>query len=181
MLAVYTLLEDHLGVRWFWPGAFGEHVPENAGALVPGLMERRTPGFEIRSVELGYSSIYHTKEFNDAARRWARRSRLGWVKSAVFGHSWEAAFDLRKGETFYTWQRGIPPLRQGIATYLTNTYGVQVDPVIHAEVLQRAEALDIPQATVMSRLFHARRRLRERLGDTLDEVSPSSPHSQTVD
>lgn len=100
MLAVYTLLEDHLGVRWFWPGAFGEHVPENAEALVPGLMERRTPGFEIRSVELGYSSIYHTKGFNDAARRWARRSRLGWVKSAVFGHSWEAAFDLRKGETF---------------------------------------------------------------------------------
>ncbi len=29
MLAVYTLLEDHLGVRWFWPGEFGEHVPTN--------------------------------------------------------------------------------------------------------------------------------------------------------
>ena len=100
MLAVYTLLEDHLGVRWVWPGEFGEHVPENAEAMVPGLMERRTPGFEIRSVELGYSSIYHTRVFNDAARRWARRSRLGWVKSAVFGHSWEEAFDLRKGETF---------------------------------------------------------------------------------
>ena len=100
MLAVYTLLEDHLGVRWFWPGEFGEHVPVNADALVPGLMNRRQPAFEIRSVELGYSSIYHTKVFNDAARRWARRSRLGWVKSAVFGHSWEAAFDLRKGETF---------------------------------------------------------------------------------
>ncbi len=100
MLAVYTLLEDHLGVRWFWPGEFGEHVPVNAGALVPGLIERRTPAFEIRSVELGYSSIYHTKVFNDAARRWARRSRLGWVKSAVFGHSWEAAFALREGETF---------------------------------------------------------------------------------
>jgi|UniRef100_UPI003782FFF2 hypothetical protein len=100
MLAVYTLLEDHLGVRWFWPGEFGEHVPANADALVPGLIDRRQPAFEIRSVELGYSSIYHTKVFNDAARRWARRSRLGWVKSAVFGHSWEAAFDLRKGETF---------------------------------------------------------------------------------
>ncbi|MBL9153049.1 MAG: DUF4838 domain-containing protein [Verrucomicrobiales bacterium] len=100
MLAVYTLLEDHLGVRWFWPGEFGEHVPVNAGALVPALIERRTPAFEIRSVELGYSSIYHTKVFNDAARRWARRSRLGWVKSAVFGHSWEAAFALREGETF---------------------------------------------------------------------------------
>jgi hypothetical protein len=100
MLAVYTLLEDHLGVRWFWPGEFGEHVPMNSAALVPRLNERRQPAFEIRSVELGYSSIYHTKAFSDAAKRWARRARLGWVKSAVFGHSWEAAFDLRKGETF---------------------------------------------------------------------------------
>ena len=100
MLAVYTLLEDHLGVRWFWPGEFGEHVPVNADALVPRLDERRQPAFEIRSVQLGYSSVYHTKVFSDAAKRWARRARLGWVKSAVFGHSWEVAFDLRKGETF---------------------------------------------------------------------------------
>ena len=34
---------------------------------------------------------------------------------------------LRKGETFYTWQRGIPPLRAGIANYLTATYGVPMD------------------------------------------------------
>lgn len=100
MLAVYTLLEDHLGVRWFWPGEFGDHVPQNSAALVPWLDERRQPAFEIRSVELGYSSIYHTDAFSDASRRWARRARLGWVKSAVFGHSWEAAFDFRKGETF---------------------------------------------------------------------------------
>jgi hypothetical protein len=72
----------------------------NADAQVPGLDERRLPEFEIRSVQLGYSSIYHTKVFTDAAKRWARRARLGWVKSAVFGHSWEVAFDLRKGETF---------------------------------------------------------------------------------
>ncbi len=37
MLAVYTLLEDHLGVRWFWPGEFGEHVPKNKEAVVPVL------------------------------------------------------------------------------------------------------------------------------------------------
>ena len=100
MLAVYTLLEDYLGVRWFWPGEFGEHVPVNADALVPELRERRRPSFEIRSIQLGYSSVYHTKAFSDAAKCWARRARLGWVESAVFGHSWEAAFDLRKGETF---------------------------------------------------------------------------------
>jgi hypothetical protein len=100
MLAVYTLLEDHLGVRWFWPGAFGEHVPVNAAATIPALDERRQPAFEIRSVQLGYSSIYHTKTFSEEARKWVRRARLGWVKSAVFGHSWDAAFDLRKGDTF---------------------------------------------------------------------------------
>lgn len=37
-----------------------------------------------------------------------------------------------------------------------------------------AEALDIPQGTVMSRLFHARRRLRERLAGVLDEFVPPS-------
>ncbi len=100
MLAVYTLLEDHFGVRWFWPGEFGEHVPSRPDATIPVLNERRQPAFEIRSVQLGYSSIYHTPTFHDAERKWARRVRLGWVKSAVFGHSWEAAFDLRKGLTF---------------------------------------------------------------------------------
>ncbi len=100
MLAVYTLLEDHLGVRWFWPGEFGEHVPSKADAILPVLDERRTPAFEIRSIQMGYPSIYHTKTFSDAARKWARRARLGWVKSAVFGHSWGTAFDLKSDETF---------------------------------------------------------------------------------
>ena len=38
-----------------------------------------------------------------------------------------------------------------------------------------AEALGIPQGTVMSRLFHARRRLRERLAGALGEPDPKSP------
>ena len=99
MLAVYTLLDDHLGVHWFWPGEFGEHVPANPDATVPALDLRKTPAFEIRSIQLGYFS-YQTAAFKDAGRKWARRSRLAWVRSAVFGHSWDAAFDLRKGETF---------------------------------------------------------------------------------
>jgi RNA polymerase sigma-70 factor, ECF subfamily len=42
----------------------------------------------------------------------------------------------------------------------------------HRELSYReiAESLDIPQGTVMSRLFHARRRLRERLGSGIDGV-----------
>ena len=99
MLAVYTLLEDHLGVHWFWPGEFGEHVPHKPDTMIPELDGRQSPAFEIRSVQSGYFS-YHTKAFSEAAIKWARRNRLGWVRSAVFGHSWEAAFYLRKDATF---------------------------------------------------------------------------------
>lgn len=99
MLAAYTLLEDYLHVHWFWPGAFGEHVPPAPDVAIPALDLRRTPAFEIRSVQFGYGS-YQTKSFHEEARKWARRNRLSWVRSAVFGHSWEAAFEQRKGETF---------------------------------------------------------------------------------
>lgn len=100
MLAVYTLLEDHLGAHWFWPGEFGEQLPQRPDATIPALDVRAAPCFAIRSVQTGYFA-YHTKAFGEEARKWARRNRLGWVRSAVFGHSWEAAFDLRHGTTFH--------------------------------------------------------------------------------
>lgn len=99
MLAAYVLLDDHLGCRWFWPGPFGEHVPKNLDATVPMLDTRSTPAFMIRSVSTGYTS-YHTPEFKESSKRWARRSRLGWVRSAVFGHSWFDAFNLRNDDSF---------------------------------------------------------------------------------
>jgi aspartate/methionine/tyrosine aminotransferase len=34
-----------------------------------------------------------------------------------------AKASLDQGETFYTWQRGLPELRQAIADYMTRTYG----------------------------------------------------------
>ncbi len=44
---------------------------------------------------------------------------------AFIGEAAHKAF--LEGETFYTWQRGIPPLRQGIADYLNRSYGTEVD------------------------------------------------------
>jgi hypothetical protein len=99
MLATYVLLDDYLGVHWFWPGEFGEHVPRRPDATVPKLELRKSPEFAIRSVLMGYSS-YHTPTFKEAAKRWSRRARLGWVRSAVFGHSWLDAFNLRNDESF---------------------------------------------------------------------------------
>jgi aspartate/methionine/tyrosine aminotransferase len=41
----------------------------------------------------------------------------------------EAAMrSLKNGETFYTWQRGIPELREHLALYHNRIYGVPVDP-----------------------------------------------------
>ena len=34
-----------------------------------------------------------------------------------------AKTSLDRGETFYTWQRGVPELRAAIATYMTQVYG----------------------------------------------------------
>ena len=34
---------------------------------------------------------------------------------------------LRDGRTFYTWQRGLPPLRDALGSYLTNLYDTPVD------------------------------------------------------
>ncbi|BAT58895.1 aspartate aminotransferase [Variibacter gotjawalensis] len=39
-----------------------------------------------------------------------------------------AAEGLRRGETFYTWQRGIPDLRQALAGYHTRLYGKPFEP-----------------------------------------------------
>lgn len=39
-----------------------------------------------------------------------------------------AARSLKSGETFYTWQRGIPELREQLALYHHELYGVPADP-----------------------------------------------------
>src|SRR6186997_2376507 len=40
----------------------------------------------------------------------------------------EAARALAAGETFYTWQRGLPKLRDALARYHTRLYGRSFDP-----------------------------------------------------
>lgn len=106
-LAVYTLLDDYLGVRWFFPGEAGEHVPSNAGATIPVLDLRTQPRFIIRNYMMGYTR-YQTQAFRIDAARWARRSRQGWVPAATFGHSWFYAFNLRKTETENPFKKNHP-------------------------------------------------------------------------
>lgn len=96
-LAIYTLLDETLGVKWFWPGPFGEHVPRNADAVIPVLDVRRTPEFMIRQYSVGYGNV-HMAELKEETAKWSRRTRQGWVPKAWFGHSWYSAFDFRDKE-----------------------------------------------------------------------------------
>lgn len=97
-LATYTLLDETLGVKWFWPGAFGEHVPSAPDAELPVFQIRRTPEFIIRSYSVGYPHSFHTKAFAEEAAKWQRRTRQAWVPAALFRHSWEGAFGLKDKE-----------------------------------------------------------------------------------
>lgn len=143
MLATCTLLDDYLGVRWFWPGPFGEHVPDAPDAIVPDLDLRATPKFTIRSIQLGYSR-YHTEQFRDDARRWARRSRLGWTRSAVFGHSWYDAFNLRTDETLKEhpdWFALVDGVRRG--PQMCTTHPEVIEHMVEYVLNGRADIMNI--------------------------------------
>lgn len=49
LYAAYELLEQ-LGVRWYFPGAFGEVVPGDKSITVPALDLRQTPSFVMRNI-----------------------------------------------------------------------------------------------------------------------------------
>ena len=89
--AVYGLLQDVFGVRWFDPGPVGTYVPQAATVVVPELSVVDRPRFMVRSpwyngnVLRGWSD-----EEMDAYRAWTRRNRMGGVRGYV-GHHWFTA------------------------------------------------------------------------------------------
>ncbi len=47
--AVYTFLEDYLGVRWFWPGELGEVVPRQRSIVIGSINLTQQPDFKWRN------------------------------------------------------------------------------------------------------------------------------------
>lgn len=94
-LAVYTFLDEVLGVKWLWPGALGEQVPQRPDFVVPALDRGGVPRFAIRHISIGYSR-YHTEALKQDLALWTRRTRQGWSLQGWFGHSWYYAFELKK-------------------------------------------------------------------------------------
>lgn len=103
--AVYTFLERHCGVRWFFPGDLGTYVPKRGEIVLPDIRERSNPAFLAR---------YFTIHGKDEARRWERRNRLQdhWtvrlkgnshamasiIPTRVYGIEHPEYFALRKGQ-----------------------------------------------------------------------------------
>ena len=72
--AVYTFLEKYCGVRWFWPGEVGEHVPCRDTVAIGCICDRQQPHFRLRSI--------------GKAPLWRKRNKLAGGPKSVGGHNW---------------------------------------------------------------------------------------------
>lgn len=70
--AVYTFLQDHLGVRWFWPGETGIDVPQSATIAVEPFEYRYHPQIRQRSTIFRLSEL----DWGTQSQDWARYQRL---------------------------------------------------------------------------------------------------------
>ncbi len=103
--AVYTFLEDYIGVRWLLPGDLGEVVPRTNTLALPAIDRREQPRIakrKIRDVALSRESTYAPvlKQWGvsvDEWRRafdpeinspWFRRQKLGSRIEIEGGHSY---------------------------------------------------------------------------------------------
>ena len=72
--AIYTFLQDQLGVRWLWPGELGEDVPRHKKIVLDPLMVRYHPQIRARSGVFNFSRL--SNRSYGRAQAWTRRQRL---------------------------------------------------------------------------------------------------------
>jgi hypothetical protein len=80
--AIYTFLEDYIGVRWLMPGEVGEYVPKLDKVEVPsGLARLERPSFASRR-------IAYIQNDNPLVAQWLRRQKQGSSLALEHGHAW---------------------------------------------------------------------------------------------
>ncbi len=73
LFGVYGFLEDHVGLRWVFPGPDGEVCPRQATLSVAELADRQAPGFERRTMAFGGAAV--TSHMPDTWN-WILRNRM---------------------------------------------------------------------------------------------------------
>ena len=76
---VYEFLEAYCGVRWFYPGEYGEEVPRQSTLRVGPVDERQAPWFQRRRIGRDVESDY-----SQLGRKW----KLGSGLNIAGVHAW---------------------------------------------------------------------------------------------
>ncbi len=76
--AVYTFLERYCGVRWFWPGETGEHIPHQRTIEIGDIRDIEEPDFKLR--------MLGGKSSPDLV--WKKRNKVKDSGQYGAGHSW---------------------------------------------------------------------------------------------
>lgn len=109
--AVYTLLEEKLGVRWFTPTV--EVVPKNNTIVLPELDETQVPAFENRDTD--WAEATHNPDFAARQRLNGNNSGLqekhGGVSTAYY--PWVHSFDALVPPALYNEHPEYFPLIDG--------------------------------------------------------------------
>lgn len=84
--AVYTFLRDHLGVRWLWPGEWGEDVPETDTLAFEPFTYRYHPPIRFRAGVFRLSQALRTSG-HGFSHDWSRRQRLQLDSLEYAGHA----------------------------------------------------------------------------------------------
>ena len=100
LFAVYTFLEDQLGVRWLWPGKLGEVVPVNKSITVAAINKTEEPHYKWRSrMSMNENDVWRNKITSDTmvqeVELWEKRNKWGGMK-IYGGHSLSEIFPPEK-------------------------------------------------------------------------------------
>lgn len=95
LYATYTLLTEVLGVRWFWPGATGEYIPDRKIITIDTLHIADSPDLAIRS--LAITGVPNGDVDTDT---WMARNRLNLVSSKSGGDSSGTIIPARREKGF---------------------------------------------------------------------------------
>lgn len=72
--AIYTFLQDHLGVRWLWPGELGEDIPRRKTIALEPFTFRYHPQIRARGGAFTFSRL--SNKGYGRCHDWSRRQRL---------------------------------------------------------------------------------------------------------
>lgn len=119
LFAATSLLENHFGVRWLWPGDLGEIIPRRNQVELPPMDEQDEPALNqriIRNISAGdaamesKANIFRVLQTDAAAYRkvlaqnddWLARQKMGYSEYQNCGHSFVGWYE-EYGEAHPEW------------------------------------------------------------------------------